>query len=128
MDNWGLGKLGYSVRISNSVIKGIVKNYSTRFSLNSLAKEMEISAHKVVRDYLELLENLMLIKQVLDFISLKPEMTGIEVRWSNVPKKNSTRWTTIVFFQKIKFYQKRKYPSVFVSHRVGNFPLSFSSS
>ena len=87
MDNWGLGKLGYSVRISNSVIKGIVKDYSTRFSLNSLAKEMEISAHKVVRDYLELLENLMLIKQVLDFISLKPEMTGIEVRWSNVPKK-----------------------------------------
>jgi len=152
-----IGKLGYSVRISNSVIKGIVKNYSTRFSLNSLAKEMEISAHKVVRDYLELLENLMLIKQVffldiekravsyrkerkvyfidpflfrlflkkfffrdiidedipkivegviadhifreynevfysyngreIDFISLKPEMTGIEVKWSNVPKK-----------------------------------------
>lgn len=59
--NWvvsDMAKLDRSERIMTSVIQGIIKNYSSKFSLNSIAKEMEISSHVTVRDYLELLDEL----------------------------------------------------------------------
>lgn len=59
--NWIAGdmaKLERSERIFLSVSQGIVKNYASKFSLNSVAKEMEIGSHVTVRDYLELLEEL----------------------------------------------------------------------
>lgn len=62
--NWVVGdmaKLERSERIFSSVVQGVVKNYSSKFSLNSIAKEMEIGSHVTVRDYLELLEELYVV-------------------------------------------------------------------
>ena len=41
-----------------------LKNYDTRFSLNSIAKEMEIWSHVTIRGYLEVLENLFILRNV----------------------------------------------------------------
>lgn len=63
--NWiasDMAKLERSERIFLSVAQGVVKNYSSKFSLNSIAKEMEIGSHVTVRDYLELLEELYVIR------------------------------------------------------------------
>lgn len=63
--NWvvsDIAKLERSERIFISVIQGIIKNYSSKFSLNSIAKEMEIGSHVTVRDYLELLEELYVVR------------------------------------------------------------------
>jgi len=65
--NWVAGdmaKLERSERIFLSVAQGIVKNYGSKFSLNSVAKEMEIGSHVTVRDYLELLEELYVIRNI----------------------------------------------------------------
>ncbi|MCE8428029.1 MAG: ATP-binding protein [Candidatus Methanoperedens sp.] len=59
--NWvvsDMAKLDRSERIFTSIIHGIIKNYGSKFSLNSIAKEMEIGSHVTVRDYLELLDEL----------------------------------------------------------------------
>jgi len=63
--NWILGdlsKLERSERIFSSVTQGVIKSYGTRFSLSSIAREMEIGSHVTVRKYLELMENLFLIR------------------------------------------------------------------
>ncbi len=63
--NWvvsDMAKLERSERIFISVIQGVIKNYSSKFSLNSIAKEMEIGSHVTVRDYLELLEELYVVR------------------------------------------------------------------
>ncbi|MBU4374394.1 MAG: ATP-binding protein [Euryarchaeota archaeon] len=63
--NWivsDMAKLERSERIFTSVIQGVVKNYGSKFSLNSIAKEMEIGSHVTVRDYLELLEELYVVR------------------------------------------------------------------
>ncbi|MBU3957634.1 MAG: ATP-binding protein [Nanoarchaeota archaeon] len=63
--NWIAGdmaKLERSERIFLSVAQGVVKNYGSKFSLNSVAKEMEIGSHVTVREYLELLEELYVIR------------------------------------------------------------------
>lgn len=65
--NWIAGdmaKLERSERIFLSVAQGVVKNYGSKFSLNSVAKEMEIGSHVTVREYLELLEELYVIRSV----------------------------------------------------------------
>lgn len=55
-------KLGRSEKISASVLLGVLRKYGSKFSLNSLAKEMEIGSHLTVRDYLELMEGLCILR------------------------------------------------------------------
>ncbi len=59
-----IAKIERSERIATSTLLGVLKNYGTRFSLNSIAKEMEIGSHVTVRDYLEILENLFVLRSV----------------------------------------------------------------
>lgn len=68
--NWILGdisKLDRSERIFKSVIQGVIKNYGSRFSLNSVAKEMEIGSHVTIREYLEFLEKCYLLRNYFKF-------------------------------------------------------------
>ncbi|MEE8168541.1 MAG: ATP-binding protein [Candidatus Hydrothermarchaeales archaeon] len=68
--NWILGdisKLDRSERIFKSVVQGVIKNYGSRFSLNSVAKEMEIGSHVTVREYLEFLEKCFLLRNYFKF-------------------------------------------------------------
>ena len=63
--NWiinDIAKIERSEKIAIGVFEGIIKNYATKFSLNSIAKEVEIGSHVTVREYLEILENLFLIR------------------------------------------------------------------
>ena len=60
---WILGDLSMLDKreiIFKSIIHGIIKNYCSRFSLHSMAKEMEIPSHVTVSEYLELLQSLLL--------------------------------------------------------------------
>lgn len=59
-----IAKIERSERITSSVLLAILKNYTSRFSLNSVAKEMEIGSHVTVREYLEILEDLFVIKNI----------------------------------------------------------------
>jgi len=68
--NWILGdlsKLDRSERIFKSIIQSVIKNYGSRFSLNSVAKETEIGSHVTVRDYLEFLEKSFLLRNYFRF-------------------------------------------------------------
>lgn len=68
--NWlinDIAKLERSEKITIGILKGIIKNYTTKFSANSIAKETEIGSHVTVRDYLELLEDLMIISNFYNF-------------------------------------------------------------
>lgn len=56
-----LAQLNKSESIFRSLIKGIVKSYLSRISLNSLAKDFQIPAHSTVETYLEVLSRLLLI-------------------------------------------------------------------
>lgn len=63
--NWMAGdisKLKLSERTLSAVLKGVVSRYSTSFSLSSLAKEVEIPSHITVRNYLEILESLYILR------------------------------------------------------------------
>jgi hypothetical protein len=51
-------KLGRSEKTCSSILQGVLRRYGSKFSLNSLAKEMEVGSHLTVRDYLELMEGL----------------------------------------------------------------------
>ena len=63
-----------NVRFKNTWI--LLKNYYSRFSLSSIAKETEIGSHVTVREYLEM----------IDFYVGN---TAIEVKWQNkIRKKN----------------------------------------
>jgi len=55
-------KLGRSEKITTSILLGLLRRYGSKFSLNSLAKEMEIGSHLTVRDYLELMEGLCILR------------------------------------------------------------------
>jgi predicted AAA+ superfamily ATPase len=57
-----MAKLGRSEKITISILLGLLRRYGSKFSLNSLAKEMEIGSHLTVRDYLELMEELCIIR------------------------------------------------------------------
>lgn len=59
-----IAKIERSERIASSVLIGVIKNYCSRFSLNSIAKETEIGSHVTVRDYLEILEELFVLRSV----------------------------------------------------------------
>ncbi len=61
--NWILGdlsKLDKRESIFKSITAGIIKKYTSKFSLLSFAKEMEIHSHVTVSEYLELLQSLLL--------------------------------------------------------------------
>lgn len=59
-----IAKTDRSERITSSVLLGVLKNYGTRFSLNSVAKESEIGSHVTVREYLEVLEDLFVVRNI----------------------------------------------------------------
>lgn len=59
-----IAKIERSERITVSTLLGVLKNYGTRFSLNSIAKEMEIGSHVTIREYLEILENLFVLRNL----------------------------------------------------------------
>ena len=70
-----IAKIERSERITSSVLLGVLKNYGTKFSLNSIAKEMEIGSHVTVREYLEILENLFILRSVFP-IEIKKGIEG----------------------------------------------------
>ena len=64
---WILGDLSRLDRRENifrSMMHGVIKNYTSKFSLLSFAREMEIQSHITVSDYLELLQSLLLINNL----------------------------------------------------------------
>ncbi|RLG51527.1 MAG: hypothetical protein DRN96_05075 [Thermoproteota archaeon] len=60
-----VAKLGRSIRLALCLLRGVVARYGTRVSLSSLAKDFELGSHKVAREYLELLEEMLVLRQVL---------------------------------------------------------------
>lgn len=63
--NWIAGdiaRLGLSERTLSAILKGVVKRYSTPFSLSAIAKEAEVPSHITARDYLEVLESLLVLR------------------------------------------------------------------
>lgn len=62
-----IAKLKRSEKIAIGVIAGILKNYGTKFSLSSIAKETEIGSHVTVREYLEILESLCVLRNFYTF-------------------------------------------------------------
>jgi len=69
--NWlisDIAKIGRSERITSAVLLGVLKNYGTRFSLNSIARETEIGSHVTVREYLEILENLFVLRNIFPMV------------------------------------------------------------
>ena len=68
--NWiinDIAKLERSENITIGALDGILKNYCTKFSLSSIAKEVEIGSHVTVREYLEILENLFVLRNFYTF-------------------------------------------------------------
>jgi predicted AAA+ superfamily ATPase len=68
--NWlvsDIAKIERSERITEAILISILKNYGSKFSLNSVAKEMEIGSHVTVREYLEILENLFVLRNIFPF-------------------------------------------------------------
>ncbi len=64
---WILGdinKLGKKENTLKSVIIGLIKAYSNKFSLHSLARETEIKSHLTVSDYLDILQSLLVTNQL----------------------------------------------------------------
>ncbi|NPA75243.1 MAG: ATP-binding protein [Euryarchaeota archaeon] len=61
---YDIAKIGRSEKITHGTLRGVLKNYGTRFSLSSIAKETEIGSHTTVREYLEILEDLYIIRNV----------------------------------------------------------------
>lgn len=59
-----LSKLDRKEHIFKSVLIGIVKNYCSKFSLHSIAKDTEIRSHVSVADYLNILQSLLLTNQL----------------------------------------------------------------
>ncbi|MBD3203674.1 AAA family ATPase [Candidatus Woesearchaeota archaeon] len=59
-----LSKLNKSEKIFKSIIKGVIKIYSSSFSLNALAKEMNIPAHTTVSEYLDFLNTILLLNNL----------------------------------------------------------------
>jgi predicted AAA+ superfamily ATPase len=57
-----IARLNFSERTLSAVLNGVVRRYASPFSLASLAKEVEIPSHITVRDYLEVLESLCVLR------------------------------------------------------------------
>ena len=59
-----LNRLDKKEHIFKSMVRGIIKNYCSKFSLHSFSKEMEISSHSTVSDYLDVLQSLLLVNNL----------------------------------------------------------------
>ncbi len=73
--NWIAGdiaRLDLSERTLSAVLKGVVKRYCSSFSLSSLATEVEIPSHMTVRDYLEILESLYVLRSYWKYYDKTP--------------------------------------------------------
>ena len=128
-----IAKIERSERITSSVLLGVLKNYGTRFSLNSIAKEMEIGSHVTIRGYLEVLENLFILRNVFPidlkkgvesfkrmrkvyfidpflFHSLKKQLTKTEIKEEEMPKlvEGIVAEHLIRKFGKIFYYYQKK--------------------
>lgn len=134
--NWlvsDMAKLGRSERITSSVLLGVLKNYGTRFSLNSVAKEMEVGSHVTIRDYLEVLENLFAIRSVFPidlrkgteafgrmrkvyfidpflFHAFKKRLAGIETKEEEMPRlvEGIVAEHLVRKFGKVFYYSQKK--------------------
>nr|CBH39610.1 hypothetical protein BSM_30890 [uncultured archaeon] len=128
-----IAKIERSERITSSVLLGVLKNYGTRFSLNSIAKEMEIGSHVTIRGYLEVLENLFILRNVFPidpkkgvesfrrmrkvyfidpflFHSFKMQLTKTEIKEEEMPKlvEGIVAEHLIRKFGKILYYYQKK--------------------
>ena len=128
-----IAKIERSERITSSVLLGVLKNYGTRFSLNSIAKEMEIGSHVTIRSYLEVLENLFILRNVFPidlkkgvesfkrmrkvyfidpflFHSFKMQLTKTEIKEEEMPKlvEGIVAEHLIRKFGKILYYYQKK--------------------
>ena len=56
-----------SIITAKSIIQGIIKNYSTAYGYNSLAKDMDIPSHLTVKSYIELFESLFFTFSVFQY-------------------------------------------------------------
>lgn len=59
-----IGRLDKRESIFKSIVRGIIRNYCTKFSLHSFAKDMEIPSHVTVSDYLDTLQSLLLVNNI----------------------------------------------------------------
>lgn len=75
-----IAKIERSEKIATSVLAGVLKNYSSKFSLSSIAKEMEIGSHVTAREYLEILENLFVIRNFHTFDPYKERIVYRKMR------------------------------------------------
>jgi hypothetical protein len=64
---YDMTKLGKSAKITTGLFSGILRNYKSKSSLNSLAKDIEIASHVTVREYLEVLEGLCAVRSFYTF-------------------------------------------------------------
>ncbi len=65
--SWILGDLSKMEKresIFQGIIRGVTSKYTSSFSLNSFSKEMEIKSHVTVSEYLDTLQNLLLINNL----------------------------------------------------------------
>jgi len=60
-----------SIITAKSVIQGIIKNYSTAYGYNSLAKDMGRPSHMTVKSYLELFESLFFAFSIFQYDKTK---------------------------------------------------------
>jgi uncharacterized protein len=109
--NWlisDIAKIDRSQMTCSSVLLGVLKSYGSRLSLNSIAKEMKIGSHVTVREYLEILEELFVLRNIFPidphsshgsmrrmrkvyftdgflYHTLKKKMVGLSVKESEIP-------------------------------------------
>jgi predicted AAA+ superfamily ATPase len=75
-----IAKIDKSEKIASSILAGVLKNYASKFSLSSIAKEMEIGSHVTAREYLEILENLFVIRNFYTFDPYKERIVYRKMR------------------------------------------------
>ena len=135
-----IAKIERSERITTSTLLGVLKNYGARFSLNSIAKEMEIGSHVTIRDYLEILENLFVLRNVFPidmkkgteayrrmrkayfidpflFRALKRELTKTEIKEEEIPRliEGIVAEHLARKFGKVCYYNQKKEVDFFIN-------------
>jgi len=83
------------------VINGVIKRYSSTYSLSALAKEMGIPTHSTLSEYLDVLENLMLTNNLYFF--------GVNKKTVILRKQRKTYFTDPFLYSVFKGYITGKY-------------------
>lgn len=96
-----LSKLGKKERLFRSVVNGIIRMYSSSYSISALAKEMEIPAHSTLSEYLDVLDDLMLINNLYFFDANKKTVI--------LRKQRKTYFTDPFLYSVFKGYINGKY-------------------